>query len=178
MKYLELLRGVNVGGKNTIKMPDLKACFEGIGLTEVATFIQSGNVLFSANVNSIIKLTKEIEGALSKTFNYNSRVVVLSREQLASAVKHAPPGFGKNPAGYRYDVVFMRKPLSPAEALKSVSVKEGVDQAFAGPDVHYFANISKASQSRLPRLITEPVYQSMTIRNWKTTTKLLKPMDT
>ena len=55
--------------------------------------------------------------------------------------------------------------------------KRGVDDAYAGTDVLYFARlISKARQSRLPRLITMPVYKSMTIRNWNTTTKLLKLM--
>ena len=62
--------------------------------------------------------------------------------------------------------------------MRSVTTKEGVDQAFAGNGVLYFSRlISKAAQSRISRIITMPVYQSMTIRNWNTTTKLLDMME-
>ena len=77
-RYVALLRGINVGGKNLIKMTDLKACFEALGFENVSTYIQSGNVLFSANKSNQAKLTSRIEEALSKTFNYKSRVVVRS----------------------------------------------------------------------------------------------------
>jgi uncharacterized protein (DUF1697 family) len=63
--------------------------------------------------------------------------------------------------------------------MQSVSKKEGVDQAFAGGGVLYFSRlISRANQSHLSRIITQPVYQSMTIRNWNTTTRLLDMMET
>ena len=126
MKFVALLRGINVGGKNVIKMAELKACFESIGLSDVTTFIQSGNVLFATNERSIAKITEKVEEGLSKCFDYNSRVVIVSHEQLKNAVKHAPSEFGKKPAKYRYDVVFLRKPLSPAEAMKSVTAKDTV----------------------------------------------------
>jgi len=62
--------------------------------------------------------------------------------------------------------------------MKSVTTKEGVDQAFAGKRVLYFSRlISKAAQSHLTRIITMPVYQNMTIRNWNTTIKLLNMME-
>jgi uncharacterized protein (DUF1697 family) len=75
-------------------------------------------------------------------------------------------------------VIFLKEPLSAEEAMKSVAVKEGVDMVFSGRGVLYFSRlISKASQSRLPRLISKPVYKSMSVRNWQTTTKLLSLMD-
>jgi uncharacterized protein (DUF1697 family) len=177
-QYLTLLRGINVGGNNIIKMTELKACFEDMGFKDVATYIQSGNVLFQASDQNHDKLTDKIEKALSKRFNYKSCVVVVSHEQLKSAVEHAPRGFGEDTSRHRYDVIFLKKPLSASEAMKSVSIKKDVDQAYAGKDVLYFSRlISKASQSNLPRLIRLPVYQNMTIRKWNTTTKLLALMD-
>lgn len=175
-QYVALLRGINVGGKNLIKMTALKASFEELGFEDVRTYIQSGNVLFRATGSSA-KLTKEIEGALSKTFNYESRVVVRSLKQMKDIVAHAPTGFGSDPATYRYDVIFLKEPLTAAKAMKSVRTKEGVDQAWAGKGVLYFSRlISKATESYLARIITMPVYQNMTIRNWNTTTKLLNMM--
>jgi uncharacterized protein (DUF1697 family) len=177
-QYVALLRGINVGGKNLIKMTDLKACFESLRFKNVRTYIQSGNVLFSATGTNA-KLTKQIEESLSKTFNYESRVVVRSLKQMKDIVRGAPKGFGSDPATYRYDVIFLKGPLTATKAMKSVTTKEGVDQAIAGKGVLYFSRlISKAAQSHLTRIITMPVYQNMTIRNWNTTTKLLKMMET
>jgi uncharacterized protein (DUF1697 family) len=177
-KYVALLRGINVGGKNLIKMSELKACFEALGLENVSTYIQSGNVLFSADESDRAKLTSWIEEALSKTFNYKSRVVVRSHKQMKEIVARAPQGFGSDPSTYRYDVIFLKEPLTEAKAMESVSTKEGVDQAFSGKGVLYFSRLtSRASQSHLTRIIGMPVYQSMTIRNWNTTTKLLNMME-
>jgi uncharacterized protein (DUF1697 family) len=177
-QYVALLRGINVGGKNLIKMTNLKACFEALGFKNVSTYIQSGNVLFSTTGSDRANLTSRVEDTLSRTFNYSSRVVVRSHKQMREIVAHAPKGFGSNPATFRYDVIFLKEPLDANEAMKSVTTKEGVDQAFAGNGVLYFSRlISKASQSHLTRVISMPVYQSMTIRNWNTTTKLLKMME-
>jgi uncharacterized protein (DUF1697 family) len=177
-QYLALLRGINVGGKNLIKMTDLKVCFEALGFENVRTYIQSGNVLFYPDEPDQVRLIGRLEDALSKTFNYHSRVVVRSDEEMKAIVAHAPQDFGSYPAAYRYDVIFLKEPLSAAEAMRSVTTKEGVDQAFAGNGVLYFSRlISRASQSRLTRIITLPVYQSMTIRNWNTTTRLLNMME-
>jgi uncharacterized protein (DUF1697 family) len=176
--YLALLRGINVGGKNVIKMTDLKACFEEMGFAEVSTYIQSGNVLFSASANGEAKLSATIEKALSKRFGYESRVVVVSHQQLERAVKRAPKGFGRKPERYRYDVIFLKEPLSAKEAMKSVSTKDGVDQVWRGDGVLYFSRlIAKATASHLSRIVGLPVYQEMTIRNWNTTTKLLALME-
>lgn len=177
-QYVALLRGINVGGKNLIKMTALKACFETLGFQNVRTYIQSGNVLFNAAEIDQARLADQIEAALSKAFNYNSSVVVRSEKEMKAIVAHAPKDFGSDPTTYRYNVIFLIEPLTSADAMQSVTTKEGVDQAFAGDGVLYFSNlISKATQSHLSRIITKPVYQSMTIRNWNTTTKLLNMME-
>jgi uncharacterized protein (DUF1697 family) len=177
-QYVALLRGINVGGNNIIKMAALKACFEKLGLLDVATYIQSGNVLFASTEKNLERLTSRIEKVVSQEFNYSSRIVVVSHDELAHAVKAAPKGFGQDPAKYRYDVIFLKAPMTAKEAVVDVRAKPGVDEVFAGKDVLYFSRlISKASQSLLPRIIQQVVYQSMTIRNWNTTTKLLALME-
>lgn len=177
-QYLALLRSINVGGNNIIKMVDLKTCFEEMGFSDVVTYIQSGNVLFKSAEKDKGKLIKKIETGLSERFRYESRLVVIRQKQLKQVVKEAPRGFGKDPDTYRYDVIFLKEPLTPKDAMKSVSTKEGVDNAHTGKDVLYFSRlISKATQSHLTKIISLPVYQSMTIRNWNTTTKLLALME-
>lgn len=177
-KYVALLRGINVGGKNLIKMTDLKASFEALRLEDVKTFIQSGNIVFSSDETDIGKLTARIEAALSKTFNYKSRLVLRSQSQMKRIVMKVPKGFGTQPKKYRYDVIFLKEPLTAAKAMKSVVMKEGVDECHAGSSVLYFSRLdSRASQSYISRLVSLPVYQDMTIRNWNTTTKLLSLME-
>ncbi len=173
-QYLVLLRGINVGGKNIIKMVDLKASFEAMGFTNVRTYIQSGNVLVESAEKDKDQLTAKIESELSRRFNFQARVVVVSQKELAAIIKSAPEGFGQDDENFRYDVIFLKEPLTPKEAMKSVSVREGVDTAHAGKQALYFSRlISRASQSHLTKIIGLPVYQNMTIRNWNTTTKLL-----
>lgn len=176
--YVALLRGINVGGSNLIRMPALKACFEAQGHGDVATYIQSGNVVFTSRRADPAGLTRTIEKALSTTFAYQSRVVVRSFDQMKTIADRAPDGFGAYPARYLYDVVFLKEPLTPAEAMKSLTTRPGVDRVFAGDGVLYFSRLaSRAAQSRLNRVAATPEYQYMTIRNWNTTGRLLQLME-
>jgi len=177
-QYLVLLRGINVGGKNIIKMADLKSSFEEMGFSNVVTYIQSGNVLVQSEDKDKVALTTKIEKGLSKRFNFEAKVVMVSQKELAGIVKSAPEGFGEDEKKFRYDVIFLKEPLTPKAAMESVKVREGVDTAHAGKQALYFSRlISRASQSYLTKIIGMPVYQNMTIRNWNTTTKLLALME-
>ena len=176
--YVALLRGINVGGKNLIRMPALKACFEDGGFEDVVTYIQSGNVLFRST-GSGSALARRIEEMLSSTFSgYRASVVLRSHAQMRAVVAEAPKGFGSKPAAYRYDVIFLKSPLTASAALRQVPTREDVDEVFAGRGVLYFSRLtSRAAQSRLSKVVSMPIYQNMTIRNWNTTTTLLRMMD-
>jgi uncharacterized protein (DUF1697 family) len=174
--YVALLRGINVGGKNLIKMPALKAAFEADGFEQVTTYIQSGNVLFASS-GARSELTRRIEKLLADAFDYIPTVVVRSRTQMRAIVDAAPMGFGAEPAKYRYNVLFLKEPLTAKAAMRSLDTKPGVDQAHAGTGVLYFTYLtSKATQSRISKIAGSPIYPSITIRNWNTTTKLLRLM--
>ena len=179
MRYVCLLRGINVGGNNMIAMTALKSCLEGAGFDDVVTYIQSGNVLFTPRkAMTSSALTKKLESVLTSTFNYQATVVVRDRKQMTSVVEQAPKGFGTEPDLYRYDVTFLKEPLKGTDALKMWPIKEGVDSVWAGPGVIYSSRLAaKATQSRMNRIVALPIYKSMTIRNWNTTTKLLALMD-
>ncbi|MEX2600740.1 MAG: DUF1697 domain-containing protein [Balneolaceae bacterium] len=171
--HLALLRGINVGGNNIIKMADLRAFMESIGFPTVKTYIQSGNVLFHAEETDMEKLTEDLEKGLSEEFDYNSKIVLVTQKHLASVVQDAPGSFGEEPDDYRYDVLFLKEPLTPEEAMESITVREGVDRAWQGEGVLYFSRRkSRAGQSYLNKLVGKPVYKQMTIRNWNTTTRL------
>lgn len=176
--YVALLRGINVGGNNLIPMADLRACFVEKGFANVTTYIQSGNVIFTTTDHKRAALVARIESALGTRFAYRATVVVRSHDEMRAIVEHAPPGFGKRPELFRYDVLFLKDPLTAAAAIAAVPVKEGVDEVHAGKRVLYYSRlISKATQSRMAKIVSLPIYKSLTIRNWNTTTKLLQRMD-
>jgi uncharacterized protein (DUF1697 family) len=177
-RYVALLRGINVGGRNLIAMPALRACFEAGGFPDARTYIQSGNVVFGTSETRGAALTRRIEEMLAAAFDYEARVVLRSRAQMRGVVDRAPGGFGTEPAKYRYDVIFLKEPLRPKAAMESVSTKPGVDAAASGPGVLYFSRLtSRATQSRLGKIISSPIYPSITIRNWNTTTALLRLLE-
>lgn len=173
-KYIALLRGINVGGNNIIKMTDLKSCFETMGFTGVSTYIQSGNVSFFSGERDKAKLTGKIEKELSERFTYSSLIVLKTYVELEAIVAGAPAGFGNSPGEYKYDVMFLREGLSASDLQMQIPLEEGVDQVWKGPGVIYFSRLgSRSSQSKMSRIITMSFYRETTIRNWNTTLKLL-----
>lgn len=177
--YVALLRGINVGGNNLIKMADLRDSFSAMGFSDVQTYIQSGNVVFCAKQKNKAKLTAMIEEALSEAFGYESRVVVISAKELERVMAQAPKGFGEAPDKYRYDVLFVREPLTTRELLDETPTNPNVDDAHAGDHAIYYSRlIAKATASRLGKLVAKTVYKSITIRNWNTTKKLFDMVTT
>jgi uncharacterized protein (DUF1697 family) len=173
-RYIALLRGINVGGNNLIKMIELRSSFAEMGFGDVETYIQSGNVIFSSKLTNKAKLTALIEEALSEAYSYESKVVVVSASEMERVVAQAPKGFGKDPVQYRYDVLFVKGPLKTSDALKEIPTAPGVDTVNAGDHALYFRRlVSKATQSKLSKLVQRSVYKNLTIRNWNTTMKLL-----
>jgi uncharacterized protein (DUF1697 family) len=174
-QYLALLRGINVGGKNPVKMVDLRETFEEMGFGDVATYINSGNVLYRAPRQKRDELSARIEEALTKRFGAEVKVVVQTGAQLRSVVENAPTGEGGFGSGaHRSDVIFLRRPLTPARAVRLFEWKEGVDRIWKGKGVVYFSRLdARATSSRMGRIVATPEYKDMTIRSWSTTTKLL-----
>jgi uncharacterized protein (DUF1697 family) len=174
-RYLALLRGINVGGRNAVAMADLRAAFEDAGHAAVRTYIQSGNVLFEAGGRVD---EAAVEAFLERRFGMPLVVVLRTERQLRAVVEGAPEGFGQRPDELHSDVVFLKAPLTSAQAMRVVQVREGVDQAWPGRGVVYFARLSaRRTASRMGRIIGTPEYQRMTIRSWSTTTKLLSLLD-
>jgi uncharacterized protein (DUF1697 family) len=173
--YVALLRGINVGGKNTIPMAALRECLEDLGFSNVATYIASGNVILESDKQSD-EIRAHIEQALSERFKTDGeriRVLVLTRDQLHAVVDGKPEGFGEQPDKYHSDAIFLMD-IDPAQAMSVFRPREGVDQVWPGDGVIYSQRLSaQRTKSRLSRIMGTPEYKSMTIRSWSTTTKLL-----
>ncbi len=170
-----LIRGINVGGKNTVPMTGLKKCLEKLGFSNVATFIASGNVILTSHKRAD-EIKAQIEKALPASFKLDSKlqVLVLTRNQLQAVIDNKPKGFGEQPDKYHSDAIFLIG-IEAAQAMAVFNPREGVDKIWPGDGVIYSQRLSALrTKSRLSRIIGTPAYQSMTIRSWSTTTKLLE----
>ena len=178
-RYLVLLRGINVGGKNKVPMAPLRELLESLGHTDVSTYIASGNVILSSD-RSAAAIKGELEKALPKTFKLDSEliaVLVLTRAQLRAVVQNRPKGFGDKPDTYNSDAVFLMG-IDATDAMKVFDPRPDVDAVWPGKGVIYSQRLTaQRTKSRLGKIVGTPAYKSMTIRSWATTTALLERME-
>ncbi|MFN8468905.1 MAG: DUF1697 domain-containing protein [Caldilineaceae bacterium] len=174
--YVILLRGINVGGKNNVPMASLKKYLEELGFANVSTYIASGNVILDSG-KPAAEVKAQIETALPASFKLDSELIkvhVLTRAQLQAVVDNKPEGFGEQPQTYHSDAIFLMG-IDSAAAITAFDPREGVDKVWPGDGVIYSQRLSaQRTKSRLNKVMGSPVYKSMTIRNWNTTTKLLE----
>jgi uncharacterized protein (DUF1697 family) len=175
-RYVALLRGINVGGKNAVPMARLRAVLEELGFAAVATYIASGNVVLESE-RSADEVGALIEAALRSAFELHDErvpVLVLSQAQLQAVVDNRPDRFGAQPDRYHSDAVFLIG-IDAAEAMAAFDPRPGVDAVWPGDGVIYSQRLSaERTRSRLSKVMGSPLYKSMTIRNWNTTTTLLE----
>jgi uncharacterized protein (DUF1697 family) len=173
-RYVVLLRGINVGGKNPVPMARLREVLGELGYEDVVTYIASGNVVLSS-AHKAARIKREIEAALPKAFKLhteNLAVHVLTAAQLQAVVENRPEGFGDEPGRYHSDAIFLMG-ISAKDAMGAFDPREGVDTVWPGKGVIYSQRLSaQRTKSRLSKVASSPHYKSMTIRNWATTTKL------
>ena len=175
--HAALIRGINVGGNNKVPMAPLREALTSVGLADVRTYIQSGNVLVDARERTAAEVTALVSEVLRAEFGVETPVVTVTADALRSAVVDAPEGFGQD-AAHRWDVIFLRETLPAAQAHAVVQVREAVDAAWKGESVLYFRRAeAQAGKSYLSRIVGTPEYKHMTIRNWRTTTTLASMLD-
>lgn len=135
MQYVILLRGINVDGR-TIKMEELKSCFEKAGYKNVITVLQTGNVILESKEKSTEKLQKEVEALLAKTFVYPAKVMVITPVQLASVIEQYP--FTKYGAEYHRYAYFTEKGSEKELAAQAGISDKLTEEIVAGEGVIYW----------------------------------------
>ena len=173
MKYIALLRGINVGGNNRVPMAELKACYEKAGLTNVSTYINSGNVIFESSSDDAAELAELCREIMAKQFGFPVNCVVISINNYAKIVASAPKNWGTD--DYRSDALFLIPPLTAQEVIDAVGP---IDNDFEWLDVGdgvVFWTLRKThiTRGRLTKIIGGDVYKQVTIRGSSTTRKLL-----
>jgi len=179
MKYVALLRGINVGGNNKVAMSDLRACFEQLGFTNVSTYINSGNILFEAAETDEAELVVLCEKAIEETFGFPVVTTVISKQSFKSALSLAPIWWGSGGEGIRNEALFVIPPTKPAEVLSYLQKKSESPDKFAIQGQVIFWSLPKAeyNKSVVPKIIGTSIYKRVTIRSSTTTKKILALLD-
>ena len=121
MRYVALLRGINVGGNAVVSMKDLKSCFERLGLRDVTTYINSGNILFSDSRTSVSALAEHIETGIKKYCRMDIRVVVKSKDDIARICEALPEDWVTDKT-MRTDVMFLWDDVDSPEVIAQIAI--------------------------------------------------------
>lgn len=172
MRYVALLRGINVGGANTVRMTELKAAFESAGMADVRTYINSGNVLFSTGLDDQTRLAALLREAVSHRTGVDVGIQLRDERQLAATVEAIPAAWTNNDA-MKCDVVFLEADVDGAGILAELAPRDGIEDALYVPGaVVWRVDRANATRSRLTRIVGTPLYGRVTVRNCNTARKL------
>ena len=119
-RYIALLRGINISGKNKISMVELKEVFEKLGFEAVKTYLNSGNVIFSSEEENIEKFTKQIEAAIKNHFGLDIPVFVISKEKLEDILHSAPDWWGNDDKEIYDNLIFMMPPVTFSDVYNEI----------------------------------------------------------
>lgn len=174
MKYVALLRGVNVGGNNKVPMGNLKNCFQKAGFRNVSTYINSGNVIFEHDETSIDSLMTECKEILKKEFGFPINLAVIDAPSLREELENAPDWWGNDPES-KHNAIFVIPPATSDEIIAEVgSAKPEYEKVSAYQNVIFWsAPIKTFSRTRWAKIVGLRAYQDVTVRNANTARKLL-----
>ncbi|MGH2643214.1 MAG: DUF1697 domain-containing protein [Chitinophagaceae bacterium] len=135
MQYIILLRGINVGSR-TIKMEELKKCFEKAGYSNVITVLQTGNVIIDSKEKNTDKVRKAIELILVETFNYPAKVLVITSELLNAVIKQYP--FTNYGSEYHRYIIFTENGFEKEVLTLEKELDKSIEDIKTGKDVVYW----------------------------------------
>lgn len=171
-RKIAILRGINVGGKRKILMAELRTLCESIGLENVVTYIQSGNIIFTSELQNE-ELENKIEKAITDKYGFDVPVIVRTSAALQDCV-------AKNPFAVEHDIehlhlTFLKEKPTTENIEKMESIDSGADEFhIIEQDVFLFC-AGKYHQSKLTNNFFEKKLKvGATTRNWKTVLKLVE----
>jgi uncharacterized protein (DUF1697 family) len=173
MRYIALLRGINVGGKNKVDMKVLKTCFETNGFTDVVSYINSGNIIFTYRETDKSELIKTCELIIEKQFGFHVVCCIVPGPELTLAVENAPSWWDASET-YKHNAIFIIPPMTAQEVLSEIN-----DRKLANDQASVYENIifwsvptENFDPSRYSKFVSFRTLSSVTVRNANTTKKL------
>ena len=176
-RYIALLRGVNISGKNKVPMAELKKCFETLGFTEVKTWLNSGNVVFSCDEADTAALTDRIERMIQREFSLSIPVLIIPQEELVDILSHAPDWWGTEDREIYDNLIFILPPASFPDIYREIGEpKEGLEQIQEYRSAVFWSFSRKDYQKTnwWPRTARADIGSKLTIRTANTVRKIVR----
>lgn len=172
---ISLLRGVNVGGHNKIKMDALRALHESLGLPDAQTYVQSGNVISRTEARDLVLLSKRIENAIERTFGFRPAVILRTSSELRDVIARNPFATRRGIDPSKLLVTFLATDPGREARDKVLKIKADPEELrISGRELYiYYPNGMGRSKLSLA-VIEKTLKTSGTGRNWNTITKLLE----
>lgn len=172
--YISMLRGINVSGRNMIKMDALRALYESLDFKNVKTYIQSGNVVFNTKIKNPLELEKKIATQIKKEFGFDIPVTVKETKELTTVFNQNPFIIKRKEDITKLHVTFLSQ--EPEEAAID-KIKEGQyaeDEFIIIDKVVYLFCPNGYGNTKLTNTFFENKFKlTATTRNWKTITELV-----
>jgi uncharacterized protein (DUF1697 family) len=173
--YISILRGINVSGQKLIKMDTLKKMYEKLNCDNVKTYVQSGNVIFSAKEKDTQELEKVISSQIEKEFGFDVPVIVLNVKTFETIIENNPFGKGNLKETAFLHVTFLADNPSEFDKEKIVEKKQPSEEVAFTPNAVYLYCPNGYGKTKLNNNFLENKLKvKATTRNWKTTNELLK----
>lgn len=175
MKYVALVRGINVGGNHRVPKAEFQAVLEGLGFRDVVIYINSGNAVFASDTQP---KAADVQAVLEKHFGFDIPTLILSADKVKAIAAAIPPEWTNDApkpdkSGQKSDVLYLFDDVNAPDIIEKLGHRPEVETMIY-VDGAVLANISRKDQSRysLLRLMGTPLYRRMTIRNITTAKKL------
>jgi len=173
--YIALLRGINVSGKNKIKMVELKQLLINVGFSNVVTYIQSGNVVFSSEETNTSKIEKQIVTAIQGNFGFSIKTLVLEKMELINVFESNPFKENTNFDFKKICATFLEKIPNEEGKAKVFALADSDEQVVFKDKTAYLYCPNGFGRTKLTNNnIENKLKFSATSRNWNTVTKLVE----
>jgi len=171
---ISLLRAVNLGAHNKVKMEALRELYESLGLRGAQTYVQSGNVVFKTDAKDMAHLQKRIEDGIEKTFGFRTGVMLRTSDELKDIIRRNPFAKRSGIEPNKLVVSFLGVEPGMESKEKIAQIKVGLEEMHLDGRELYIYYASGIGTSKLtPALLERALKLSGTARNWNTVTKLL-----
>ncbi|MGH9949806.1 MAG: DUF1697 domain-containing protein, partial [Pyrinomonadaceae bacterium] len=172
MRYIALLRGINVTGNNMIKMTELKAVFEKCGFENVVTYINSGNLAFDVRTTTEPKLIAKIEKRIAEAFELTVSVMIREQREIDAVLANNPFN-GKYESHKQMHVLFLREEIPDDKLAEALSFQTDREKIVVRGREIYALLLDGVAESQIGRgLIERRLKIPITARNWRTVEKL------
>ena len=175
MKYIGLLRGINISGKNQIKMNELKSELELLGYRKVLTYLNSGNIIFESNLDDKIKIATSIKCMIKEKFNLNIPVYILKEEELQEIIANSPKWWNTKDKEIYDNIIFILPPLEYSDVYNKLGeINKNIEREKRYHNVIFLSYKLKDYRKSAwwKKSATVDIKDSITIRTANTVVKL------